>query len=150
MQETQETRLDPWVRKIPPGGNGNPLQYSCLENPWTEDENQSLLRTQKEGNDVLRTTNDQGTPSNSIHSCFMLPPCISNHLHCHRMKEKRGQLSSFFPLSTFLLSCKSKAESVGRMWMNQEANHLGTALVAQWLRPFAPNEGTWVRSLSGD
>ena len=25
--------LDPWVGKIPWGGNGNPLQYSCLENP---------------------------------------------------------------------------------------------------------------------
>ena len=22
-----------WVEKIPGGGNGNPLQYSCLENP---------------------------------------------------------------------------------------------------------------------
>ena len=28
---TQE--FDPWVRKIPGGGNGNPFQYSCLENP---------------------------------------------------------------------------------------------------------------------
>ena len=26
-------RLDPWVRKIPGGGHGNPLQYSCLDNP---------------------------------------------------------------------------------------------------------------------
>ena len=26
-------RFDPWVRKIPGGGRGNPLQYSCLENP---------------------------------------------------------------------------------------------------------------------
>ena len=25
--------LDPWVEKIPGGGHGNPLQYSCLENP---------------------------------------------------------------------------------------------------------------------
>ena len=25
--------FDPWVRKIPWRGNGNPLQYSCLENP---------------------------------------------------------------------------------------------------------------------
>ena len=25
-------RFDPWVGKIP-GGNGNPLQDSCLENP---------------------------------------------------------------------------------------------------------------------
>ena len=24
-------RFDPWVEKIPGGGYGNPLQYSCLE-----------------------------------------------------------------------------------------------------------------------
>ena len=29
----QETWFNPWVRKIPGKGNGNPLQYSCLENP---------------------------------------------------------------------------------------------------------------------
>ena len=26
--------FDPWVGKIPGRGNGNPLQYSCLENPF--------------------------------------------------------------------------------------------------------------------
>ena len=25
--------FDPWVRKIPGGGHGNPLQYPCLEKP---------------------------------------------------------------------------------------------------------------------
>ena len=25
--------FDPWVEKIPGGRKGNPLQYSCLENP---------------------------------------------------------------------------------------------------------------------
>ena len=30
-------REDPWVEKIPGGGNGNPLECSCLENPWTEE-----------------------------------------------------------------------------------------------------------------
>ena len=29
----QETGFNPWVRKIPWRGHGNPLQYSCLENP---------------------------------------------------------------------------------------------------------------------
>ena len=24
--------FDPWIKKIPGGGHGNPLQYSCLEN----------------------------------------------------------------------------------------------------------------------
>ena len=29
--------FDSWVEAIPPGGeHGNTLQYSCLENPWTE------------------------------------------------------------------------------------------------------------------
>ena len=26
-------RFNPWAGKIPGGGHGNPLQYSCLENP---------------------------------------------------------------------------------------------------------------------
>ena len=26
-------RFNPWVRKIPGEGNGNPVQYSCLGNP---------------------------------------------------------------------------------------------------------------------
>ena len=25
--------FNPWIRKIPGGGHGNQLQYSCLENP---------------------------------------------------------------------------------------------------------------------
>ena len=29
----ESCRLDPWVGKTPGGGHGNPLQYSCLENP---------------------------------------------------------------------------------------------------------------------
>ena len=33
LPAVQETQFDPWVRKIPGEGNGDPLQYSCLENP---------------------------------------------------------------------------------------------------------------------
>ena len=29
--------LIPGSGRSPRGGNGNPLQYSCLENPWTEE-----------------------------------------------------------------------------------------------------------------
>ena len=28
--------LDPWIGKIPRGRHGNPLQYSCLENPHAQ------------------------------------------------------------------------------------------------------------------
>ena len=30
--ECRRGEFDPWVRKTPGEGNGNPLQYSCLEN----------------------------------------------------------------------------------------------------------------------
>ena len=33
MQETEETRFHPCLGGSPGGGRGNPLQYSCLENP---------------------------------------------------------------------------------------------------------------------
>ena len=37
MQETQETKVLFLGQEDPIGGrNGNPLQYSCLGNPWTE------------------------------------------------------------------------------------------------------------------
>ena len=29
----RKLRFDPWVRKTPSKGHGNPPQYSCLENP---------------------------------------------------------------------------------------------------------------------
>ena len=29
----QETWMNPWVGRCPEVGHGNPLQYSCLENP---------------------------------------------------------------------------------------------------------------------
>ena len=31
-RKQKEHGFDPWVGKIPGGGNGNPLRYSCLEN----------------------------------------------------------------------------------------------------------------------
>ena len=32
-RQCRRGRFNPWVRKIPGEGNGNPLQYSCLKNP---------------------------------------------------------------------------------------------------------------------
>ena len=32
-----DTDLIPGSERSPGEGNGNPLQYSCLENPWTEE-----------------------------------------------------------------------------------------------------------------
>ena len=35
-EATGDTGLIPGSGRPPGGGNDNPLQYSCLENPWTE------------------------------------------------------------------------------------------------------------------
>ena len=32
-----DTDLLPGLGRSPEGGNGNPFQYSCLGNPWTEE-----------------------------------------------------------------------------------------------------------------
>ena len=34
--DTGDAGLIPGLGRSPGEGNGNPLQYSCLENPWTE------------------------------------------------------------------------------------------------------------------
>ena len=33
LSTMRETGFNPWVGKIPGEGNGNPLQFYCLENP---------------------------------------------------------------------------------------------------------------------
>ena len=33
----EDSGLAPGSGRSPGEGNGNPLQYSCLENPWTEE-----------------------------------------------------------------------------------------------------------------
>ena len=42
--DSKRLGADPWVQKIPRGGHGNPLQYSCPRILWTEepDELQSI------------------------------------------------------------------------------------------------------------
>ena len=44
--------FDPWVRKISEGGNGNPLQYSCLENPMDRGAwRATTMKSQRVGHD---------------------------------------------------------------------------------------------------
>ena len=40
----QETGFNSWIRKIPWRRNGNPLQYSCLENSMDRGEWQARVR----------------------------------------------------------------------------------------------------------
>ena len=35
--DVRDSSLIPGLGRAPGVGNGNPIQYSCLENPWTEE-----------------------------------------------------------------------------------------------------------------
>ena len=60
-------RFNPWVRKIPEEGNGNPLQSSCLENSMdrgvqgatvhgvAKSRTQLTMHTQKKGKGAFQT-----------------------------------------------------------------------------------------------
>ena len=55
--------FDLWIGKIPGEGNGNPLQYSCLEN-WTEEPGR------------LQSCQEDTTEANShTHTCYTAGPC---------------------------------------------------------------------------
>ena len=41
----------PGLGRFPGGGNGNPLQYSCLEIPWTEEPGRLQSIGQRVGHD---------------------------------------------------------------------------------------------------
>ena len=45
MQETEETGLTPGSERSPGGGHGNPLQYSCLENPMDRGASQATVHS---------------------------------------------------------------------------------------------------------
>jgi len=52
--DERDTDLIPGLGRSPGGGNGNPLQYSCLENPWTEEPRGLLsIGSQKVGHTVI-------------------------------------------------------------------------------------------------
>ena len=58
MQETAGNAGDPGLipgSGISPGeGNGNPLQYSCLGNPWTEETGRlQSMGSQRVGHDLV-------------------------------------------------------------------------------------------------
>ena len=42
--EVRDTSLIPWLGRLPGRGHGNPLQYSCLENPMERGISQAAVQ----------------------------------------------------------------------------------------------------------
>ena len=61
--DIRDTGLIPGLGRSPGGGNDNPLQYSCLENPRQEEEEPCWLQS----TGLRRVRQDQG----ALHTCSM-------------------------------------------------------------------------------
>ena len=70
--QCRRSGFDPWVRKIPGEGNGNPLQCTCLENPADRGAWQTIVHG------VTRVEKDLATkpsPPTQIWVSHSLVPC---------------------------------------------------------------------------
>ena len=85
----KEIRVRSWVEKIPGGRNGNPLQYSCLDNPndrgawWA-----TVQMVAKES----ATTEQLSTQAHSIRHAGLL--VFTQRSHCI-ITRLRGRLHAF-------------------------------------------------------
>ena len=100
-----ETGFDPWVGKIPGGRHGNPLQYSCLENPheqrnlvgytpWGGKESDITERLS-----TAHTTFKGNFPFTVIRKYWLFPP----------LKKKKA----FIYLAVLGLNCNMQGLSLG-------------------------------------
>ena len=79
IYNSRDTSLIPRLGRCPGEGNGNPLQYSCLENPideipWTG--GLPSIRSQRVGYDL--TTEQQPQISRSCHLLLLIWPSYRN------------------------------------------------------------------------
>ena len=57
--QCSKCRFDPWVGKILGGGNGNPLQYSCLENLMDGGDWQAIVHGVAKESDTIEQLNNR-------------------------------------------------------------------------------------------
>ena len=78
-------RFHPWVGKIPGEGNGNPLQYSCLENSGERGVWQATLHGVIQFSSIAQScptlcnTMNCSTPGLPVH--HQLPESTQTHVH---------------------------------------------------------------------
>ena len=81
MQETQELRVQSLGWEDSPGvGNGNPLRYSCLENPMDRGARQATVHGVMEESDMTERLHFQGC---------ILSPCLFNFCAEYIMRNAR-------------------------------------------------------------
>ena len=107
----------PGSGRSPREGNGNPLQYSCLENPWTEESGrlQSLgSRERLQHNRLLCPPLSPRVCSNSCplrQWCYLIiSPSVTPIFSCLPSFPASGFFSLFFPMNQLF---PSSGQSIG-------------------------------------
>ena len=73
MHELLELRVDPGLGRYPGGGPGNPLQYSCLENPMDRGAWRATVQRVAKSRTRLKWPSTQHAapkPMYKVHTCF--------------------------------------------------------------------------------
>ena len=103
----QETRFNPWVGKIPGTGNGNLLQYSCLENSMDRGILQASVHgVAKSRTRLNNTLTFQGVsvPSSVGDYCYeaIVMRKISSHFPCWSWFQQKMFIFAYKILNTCL------------------------------------------------
>ena len=74
--------FNPWVRKIPGGGHGNPLQYSCLENPMNRGAWWATVHGVAESWTRLKQLSSSSKGASQVVLMVKNPPANAGYLRC--------------------------------------------------------------------
>ena len=71
-EDVREAGSIPWSGRSPGGGNGNPLQYFCLENPMDRGAWRATVRSITKSQTQLKqlSTHAEKSPANVLHVCY--------------------------------------------------------------------------------
>ena len=98
LRRCKRHKCDPWVGKIPGGGNSNSLQYSCLKNPMDREAWWATVHAVTKSQTQL---SDQAlSPPKSVSSSY-IPPIGKWWIHL-RKTQIRLLLTSYFSCTVYI------------------------------------------------
>ena len=125
-QRHRRPEFHPWVGKIPGGGNGNPLRYSCLENPMdrgacgvTKSRTQLKVTSVQFSRSVVSDSLQPHEPQHARSPC----PSPTPGVHSNPMSIESVMQSNHLILCRSLLLPPSIFPSI-RVFSNESALHI--------------------------
>ena len=87
--------FDPWVRRSPGGGHGNPLQYSCLENPMDRRDWRATVHRVSKSQTRLKQLSNTPQSHRIIGYCLQIQAILYLHSFSHFVLLSGMSIPSF-------------------------------------------------------